>query len=188
MPDLEAQPAHAQACTVGQVVIWRRQPFRGREPKPGGLVGHRVVQRPVGGMEPDRGPRVRRDFRHAEDMVEMCVRQPNGNRRRACLLDLVQDQAGLFARIHDGALTGLLVDDEVAVLGEHAVGNLNDLHFWRLPSPCCSRNALRYFSTAIAAVVASPTAVVICRVTWLRTSPAANRPAIEVIILLSVIR
>ena len=131
-------------------------------------------------MQPHRHARFGRDARHAEDVVEMRVGQPDPDGLRARLLDLVEDQARLLARIHDGALPRLLVDDEVAVLGEHAVRDLDDLHFLPL--------ALRNFSTAIAAVVASPTAVVICRVTWLRTSPAANSPAIEVIIRLSVIR
>src|SRR5262249_38666837 len=100
--------------------------------------------------------------------------------------DLVQDQAGFLSRIHDGTLRRRLVDHEVAVLGEHAVRDLDNLHCLTFPSP--SRSDLRYFSTAIAAVVASPTAVVICRVNWLRTSPAANRPAIDVIMRASVIR
>ena len=88
----------------------------------------------------------------------MGVRQPNGDRfpTRGC--DLLQDQVGFLARIHDGALSRLLVHDEVAVLDELAVRNLDDLH----QSPL--RSALRYFSTAIAAVVPSPTAVVIWRV------------------------
>ncbi len=42
------------------------------------------------------------------------------------------------------------------------------------------RRLVRYFSTAIAAVVASPTAVVTCRVSCTRRSPAANRPGIDV--------
>ncbi len=113
-------------------------------------------------------------------MVDMRVCEPDGNRLRARFPELMEDQAGLFTGIDDGALARLLVDNEVAILGEHAVRDRDDLHFLPL--------ALRNFSTAMAAVVASPTAVVICRVTWLRTSPAANSPAIEVIIRLSVIR
>src|SRR5262245_35275591 len=117
----------------------------------------------------------------------MRVRERDADGLGAACLDLVQDQPGFFTRIHDGALARLLVHHEVAVLGEHAVRNRDDRHFLPLPSPC-SRSALRYFSTAIAAVVASPTAVVIWRVTWLRTSPAANKPAMDVIIRASVIR
>ena len=48
--------------------------------------------------------------------------------------------------------------------------------------------ALRYFSTAIAAVVASPTAVVTCRVSCDRTSPAAKSPGMDVCMIASVSR
>src|SRR5712671_5380742 len=188
MPDLDARGADAQPRAVRQIMIGSAEPFRPRKPEPLRLVRHRVIERPVSGMKPHRDAGFGYDFRHAEDMIEMGVREPNRDGLRACGLHLMQDQAGLFAGIDDRALAGLLVDDEIAVLGERSVGNLNDFHFCPLPSPCCSRSALRYFSTAIAAVVASPTAVVICRVTWLRTSPAANRPAIDVIMRLSVIR
>ena len=94
----------------------------------------------------------------------MGVREPDGHRPRAGLLDLVKDQARFFPGIHNRALARLLVHDHVRVFGKHAVWDLDD-HCFGLPSRCCSRSDLRYFSTAIAAVVASPTAVVICRVT-----------------------
>lgn len=58
---------------------------------------------------------------------------------------------------------------------------------WSVQTPTFVLRSARYFSTAMAAVVASPTAVVTCRVTWTRTSPAANSPGIEVIIRSSVI-
>ena len=53
---------------------------------------------------------------------------------------------------------------------------------------CPLFRAVRNFSTAIAAVVASPTAVVTWRVSCTRTSPAANKPGIEVCMLASVSR
>ncbi len=116
-------------------------------------------------MQPHDRPRLTRDFRHAEHVIDVRVSEPDGHGLRCRLLDLMENQARFLAGIDDGALVRLLVDDEKAVLGEHAVGDRDDLHFLPLPSPCCSRRDLRYFSTAIAAVVASPTAVVICRVT-----------------------
>src|SRR2546430_10193383 len=88
---------------------------------------------------------------HPENMVDVRVREPDRNRLRSGSLDLVHDQTGVFARIDNGTLARRLVDNEIAVLGEHAVGDRNDVHFLPFPSP--SRSALRYFSTAIAAVV-----------------------------------
>ena len=167
-------------CSIG-----RRQWSRRRESEPDGLIGDGVIQRAVGGMQPDGSAGFGGNAGNPDDMVDVRVCQPDRNRLRPRCLHLIQDQTGLFTRIHNGTLASLLVHDEIAVLGEHAVGDRNDFHFVPFPSP--SRSALRYFSTAIAAVVASPTAVVICRVTWLRTSPAANRPAIDVIMRLSVI-
>src|ERR1051325_167607 len=50
------------------------------------------------------------------------------------------------------------------------------------PATALLFRSVRYFSTAIAAVVASPTAVVTWRVSWARRSPAAKSPGMEVII------
>src|SRR2546430_14131370 len=88
------------------------------------------------------------------------VRDPDRGGARARAGDLVENAARLLARIDDGAFGRRLVDNEIGVLDERAVGNLNDSHE---PTAAFSfsRNAARYFSTAIAAGVASPTAVVI---------------------------
>src|SRR6185312_4224949 len=185
--DREAQRADRELFALHHVAIGGRRPRRSPEPEPRRLLRHGVVERPVRGMQPHGPARFADDSFHAEHVIEMPMREPDRDRLRAGLGDLVQDQPGFLARIDDGALRCLLVDHDVTVLGEHTVGNLDDLHVLTgLPSP--SRNAFRNFSTAMAAVVASPTAVVIWRVTWLRTSPAANSPDIEVIILLSVMR
>src|SRR5439155_998602 len=93
----------------------------------------------------------------------------------------------LFACVNDCALGGELIDHELAVLDELAVPARDDLHD-TAPAFSLSFTVARYFSTAIAAVVASPTAVVIWRVSWLRTSPAAKRPGMEVIMRSSVMR
>src|SRR5438105_4529953 len=138
-------------------------------------------------MQPDRRPGPLRHRGHAEDVIDVGVCEPDRHRSRADLLDFVKDQTRFLPRVYDRALARLRVHNQIRILGKHAVWDLDD-HFLGLPSCCCSRSDLRYFSTAIAAVVASPTAVVIWRVTGLRTSPAANRPAIDVIIRLSVIR
>src|SRR5207249_7924592 len=101
--------------------------------------------------------------------------------------DPVGDEVRFLPGIDDRASAARLVHDDVAVLGELAVGDRNDLHD-ATDARSFSRSAATYFSTAIAAVVASPTAVVIWRVSWLRTSPAANSPGIEVIIRSSVMK
>src|SRR5207248_9874206 len=113
--------------------------------------------------------------------------QPNRHGFPARRRNLVDNQPRLHARIDDGALAAGFIDDEVAVFQELAVRDRYDLHE-AMPAFSRSRKAVRYFSTAIAAVVASPTAVVIWRVSWLRTSPAANSPGIEVIIRSSVMK
>ena len=80
-----------------------------------------------------------------------------------------QEHRRLLAGIDDDRLAGPAVGDQVAVLGELPVGQRNDLQLRHRPAPPTARRAagrLRYFSTAIAAVVASPTAVVTCRVSW----------------------
>src|SRR4029077_14297049 len=79
-----------------------------------------------------------------------------------------------------------LVDHQVTVLDELPAGDLDDVHAGTLA--WVSRQDARYFSTAIAAVVASPTAVVTCRVICARTSPAAKRPGMDVIMRSSVSR
>jgi len=99
--------------------------------------------------------------------------------RALAIVDEIDDLAGRI-----GAISCVDVRPDGSLAGTN-----NDVHGFAAPATWpFSRNALRYFSTAIAAVVASPTAVVIWRVTWLRTSPAANRPVIDVIMRLSVIR
>ena len=167
VPDIEAQLADAQPLAGHHLRVGRRQraSLRLGEPEPRHLVRHGVVERPVRGMEPDRCARLARHARHAQDVIEVRVRQPDRDGSGARFLHLVQDQPGLFPRIDDGAFTRLLIDDEVAVLRKHAVGNLDDLHLRAMTLPSVSRSDLRYFSTAMAAVVASPTAVVIWRVT-----------------------
>ena len=115
-------------------------------------------------MQPDWRTGPLRDGGHAEDVIDMRMGEPDRHRSRAGLLDFVKDQTRFLTRIHNRALARLRVHDQIRILGKHAVRDLND-HFLGLPSCWCSRSDLRYFSTAIAAVVASPTAVVICRVT-----------------------
>ena len=78
----------------------------------------------------------------------------------------------LVARIDEHGVARALIQQEIAVLLEGADHELLDLHRFA----AASRSFARYFSAAIAAGVASPAAVVTCRVSCARTSPATNRP------------
>src|SRR5207253_405772 len=147
-----------------------------------------VVQLAVGRMEINRGARLALDLRDTHDVIQMRVSDPDRHRTGAGGTELIGDEARLLARIDDGAFGRRFVHHEVGVLDELAVRDRHHLHDATPAFSFCSRSVARYFSTAIAAVVASPTAVVICRVSWLRTSPAANSPGIEVIIRSSVMK
>src|SRR5690348_5854044 len=183
----EIPDAHPVPVPVGAV---RRGGGLGREAERFGLAGERVVERAVRGMQVAGGARRLADPRHTHHVVEMGVGEPDGPGRGAGGVDLVEDEPRLLSGIHHRALAGRLVHHEERVLHERPVRDGDDLHRAATFRPDAgwsfSRIAARYFSTAIAAVVASPTAVVIWRVTWLRTSPAAKRPGMEVIIFSSV--
>src|SRR6266511_3778599 len=159
----------------------------GPHPERRGLLGGVVVEDPIGGMEIHGRARVGLEARHAEHVVHVRVGDPDAHRRDAGGRQLVRDQPCFLPGVDDRAFPARLVDHQVAVLGEPAVRDGDDLHD-ATPALAFSRCAARYFSTAIAAVVASPTAVVIWRVSWLRTSPAANSPGIEVIMRSSVMK
>src|SRR6266567_2265217 len=125
----------------------------------------------------DRGPRIGLEPRDAQHVVDVRVREPDPDRPHGFGLELVRDQARVLAGVDDRALGRRFVDHEVAVLDELAVRDLHDPHSgtaWRAwrTNGGSSRSAARYFSTAIAAVVAS--------------SPAAKRPGMDVIIRSSV--
>src|SRR6185437_12920703 len=99
---------------------------------------------------------------------------------------------GLVARIdQDGAICRL-VHDEIRILLKRSDRERLELHAVYPPDPTIgslgspSASALRYFSAAMAAVVASPTAVVTWRVSCARTSPAANNPRMLVCMFASV--
>ena len=152
LPDLDRVPGGQRP------VGGRRRVDRHSEREP--LLHGVIVQLAVRRMQVDGR---RRFLSHAQDphhVIQMRVRDPDRRGARARGGDLAQDQARFLARIDDGAFGRRLVDDEVTVLDERAVGDLHDSHE---PTAAFSfsRSAARYFSTAIAAVVASPTAVVI---------------------------
>src|SRR5213083_704320 len=188
--DAERESPDPQLVAVGELAVGRRQRL-GAHAEGEGLLRDVVVQRAVRRMQEDGDPGIGLEPRDAEHVVEVRVGEPDPDRPDALGLQLVGDQTCFLARVDDRALGRRFVDHEVAVLDELAVRDLYDPHSlnaWRAWRTNCgsSRSAARYFSTAIAAVVASPTAVVIWRVSWLRTSPAAKRPGMEVIMRWSV--
>src|SRR5205823_7974833 len=106
------------------------------------------------------------DWRNGADVIDVRVRQPDcldGSARRPHHLD---ELLRLGTGIDERRASRRRIDDEITVLLERADGTPIDLHAEYPPVPMMSggcppsSRALRYFSTAIAAVVASPTAVV----------------------------
>src|SRR3989441_2401635 len=159
--DGEGQPAHSSHVTVGEGRVGGRHGGGGYSERLR-LLGDVVVQRAVGGVQIHGRPRGGGYARHAQDVIEVGMREPHGDRARPSCAHLFENEAGLLPWIDDGALARGLVDHEVAVLEERAVGDGNDLHEAAAAFVfACSRSrrAATYFSTAIAAVVASPTAV-----------------------------
>src|SRR6266576_2670525 len=166
--------------------IGRRQRL-GCETVPLRLFGDPVVERAVGRMQPHGRAGLLFQARHTEHVIEVAVGEPDRGGPRVQSLEFVEDEPRGFAGIDHGAFAGGLIDHDVTVLDELTVGDRDDLHA-TVAFAFFSRSWARYFSTAMAAVVASPTAVVIWRVIWARTSPAANRPGTDVIIFSSVSR
>src|SRR5215208_7534397 len=66
---------------------------------PGSILGERVVQRPVGPMQVDRGAGGLMHGLHSQDMVDMRVSEPDGPKRPLPAVQLGQETAGLLARI-----------------------------------------------------------------------------------------
>src|SRR2546430_8873149 len=183
---VELERAHPQQVAVGERAIGRGE-RSGAHAEGTRLLRHVVVQQPVARVEVHGRAGVGLEPGNAEHVVDVSMSQPNRHGFHARIRNLVGDQARLLARIDDGAFAAGFIDDEIAVFDELAVRDRHDFHE-AVPAFSRSRKAARYFSTAIAAVVASPTAVVIWRVSWLRTSPATNSPGIEVIIRSSVMK
>src|SRR5687767_8539148 len=118
---------------------------------------------------------------HRADVVEMGVRQPDGAEFRFRLLDRGDQLIAIVTRVHDRRVAAVAIDDEVGVFLERPGLERENVENRGVHAVAiASRRAVRYFSAAMAAVVASPTAVVTCRVSCTRTSPAANSPGIDV--------
>src|SRR5436309_12888389 len=77
------------------------------ETEPCRLLRNTVIQRAVSRMQPHDRPRLTRDFRHAEHVIDVRVSEPDGHGLRCRLLDLMENQARFLAGIDDGALVRL---------------------------------------------------------------------------------
>ena len=126
---------------------------------------------------------------HRADMVEMRMRQPDCTESGTGLLHTGDQSISIISRVHHRRFTAVAIDDEPGVLLKGTGLEPDDLER-RIAhaGSVASRRAERNFSAAMAAVVASPTAVVTCRVSCTRTSPAAYSPGIEVAMFVSVRR
>src|SRR4051812_8990741 len=117
------------------------------------------------------------------------MRQPDGLEVGAGFFDHLREYRRLVTRIDEDRAPTFFIHHQVGVFGKWADGAKVDLHALYPPAPSIappgvpSFNNLRYFSAAIAAVVASPTAVVTWRVSCDRRSPAANNPRMLVCML-----
>lgn len=179
-----------QTLAVGKLVLRCRLGFS-PEPKERALFGHLIVERAVGGVQVDRGSGALSNAADAEHVVEMRVGQPDRRDAAVCLRRGGEKALGLLAGVDHDGLGRIGMVDEVAILCELPVGERNycEARDRQLTSAGARlRRSARYFSTAIAAVVASPTAVVTWRVSWARRSPAAKSPGTEVIMRSSVIK
>jgi len=175
---------------MGQLDIGCRWAGAAGHSKQETLLGQLVVEPAVGGVEIDRRAGLPADGGDAEDVIEMRMSEPDRGDPAVTLRGCVEEQPGLLAGVDQNGCGVLRIVDEVAVLREPTVRNDDDLERWCRQAAASARvfRSVRYFSTAMAAVVASPTAVVTCRVSWARRSPAAKSPGIEVIIRSSVSR
>src|SRR5690348_9145239 len=100
----------------------------------------------------------------------MRVREPDRVEHRFRLLDHRDEDVRLVTGINERGVIRRLVDREIRVLLKRSDYARLELHTVYPPVPSIgslgspSASAFKYFSAAIAAVVASPTAVVTCRV------------------------
>jgi len=68
-------------------------------------------------------------------VVDVRVGEPDRHRPDTRGTEPVRDQVRVLTRVDDGALGRGVVDHEVAVLDELTVGDLDDSHDGRSPSP-----------------------------------------------------
>lgn len=191
MPHLKLEPPHCEVVVVMKIVV-RGGYGLSAQAEPRRLLGNVVVQLPVVGMEIDRRSGGLLDGGHAGDVVDVGVGQPDAFEIPPPLPDDVEELVSVLTRVDDDGIFRVRISYQIAVLLKLPIGKANDDRSGLRGSQAGSRTgswvrSLRYFSMAITAVVASPTAVVIWRVTCTRKSPAAYRPGMDVCMVESVI-
>ena len=156
--------AQPKLLPVLELVLRRGRPHE-PQPEPQTLLGQLIVQGAIGGMQVNRCARGRVNLRDTEDVIEMRVSKPDRGDPPVSFGGGGKKAVHLLARVDQNRVLSLGRGEQVAVLRELAVQERDNLE----PGGRCAQAAsaapeslrcLRYFSTAMAAVVASPTAVV----------------------------
>jgi hypothetical protein len=166
MAHLDRDGPDLEALAVGELDIWAGRTTE-RESYPETLLRQLVVEPAIRRMEVDRGGSRSPDCGYAKDVIEVSVGEPDGANAPAVPDRRSEELVCLLARVDQDGIGRFGVEYQVAVLRELAIGNRNDVEAECRQAASTATRALRsvrYFSTAIAAVVASPTAVVTCRV------------------------
>lgn len=130
-------------------------------------VGAAFVDRPILRMHEYRHIELALDRSDAADVINVRVREPNGSKIHFTGAHDVRKLSAAVARIYKDGVSRMTVLEEVGVLLEWTDDKGLDVHALaasEVDGDATSRSAVRYFSAATAAVVASPTAVVTCRV------------------------
>src|SRR5688572_25606533 len=163
--DGEAERPDVQGVAVGQVMIGRGRLLHA-EPEHEPVLCSAIVDGALARVDGDRHRGLTDDSGDGTDVVHVRVGQPDRVELGPIVAHGLEQALWLVAWIDEHRATSGLVDDEICVLLQRAHGQRPNDHtaYPPLDSSCGSRwpflSAVRYFSAAIAAVVASPTAVV----------------------------
>ena len=122
----ERELPYANHVAVRELPVGRRQRIRLHAERPR-LLDHVIVQEPVRRMQVHGRAGLLAQVGHADDVVDVRVREPDRRGADAQRRELVRDQPGALAGIDDGAGSTGLVHHEVAVLGKAAVRDGDDV-------------------------------------------------------------
>lgn len=163
MHDLKSQRTAFHLVSVVQPLV--RNPVTFDLEAPGrGLLRPQDEQRDVQLMDKDRHLESLPDRGHRSDVIEVGMRQPDGPEAGSGGLDCRNQAGSLGTRVDQNGISRPGIPDEVRVGLQRTDGDDFNRGHSGQPEATALRRAVRYFSAAIAAVVASPTAVVTCRV------------------------
>lgn len=160
----ERQSAEPETLTLEKpltrhFITLEREPIRGGLKRPG------LEHRDIGLVKVHGDVEVLAQRLHGTNVIEVGVRQPDGPQSDPDLFYSGDQPNCVIARIDQRRVEALAIPHEVRVFLKRAGLERDDLERWRGHADnAASRRAARNFSAAMAAVVASPTAVVTCRV------------------------